>query len=148
TLAERIHVLYERMLHHLHHAQTASAEEHTTLTPPITTGQPVTVEAADTPYAAGAMNGDELAGVHAVLDQYGVPRVLFSVLGPDWRAQDVCAPAAGRLRKPHRLMAESGLPDFMPPRTVVDSPEGRGRQRGLRGQLAFLRPRPYVRRPP
>jgi hypothetical protein len=66
---------------------------------------------------------DELAEVHAVLDAYGVPRALFCVLGPDWRAQDVPARPAERLRRLHRLLVESGLPDFMPPGTVVELPE-------------------------
>jgi hypothetical protein len=47
ALAERIQVLYERMLQHLRRAQAASAEQvHTTLSP-LTTGQPVMVQAAD-----------------------------------------------------------------------------------------------------
>ena len=112
TLAERIQVLYERMLHHLRQAQATSAAE-----------QPVIVHAADAQSAATPTHGDELAEVHAALDSYGVPRVLFSVLGSDWRAHDVRARAAERLRKLHRLMVETCLPDFMPPGTVIDPAE-------------------------
>jgi hypothetical protein len=126
TLAERIQVLYERMLYHLRQAQAALVAEpaRATLTPRTTIGQPVMVQTADAQGATGASRLDELAEVHAVLDAYGVPRVLYSVFGPEWRAQDVRASAAERLRKLHRLMVETGLPDFMPPGMVVDPPEG------------------------
>lgn len=115
SLAERIQVLHERMLHHLHQAQAAAADQ----------GRPMVVQAADARHAAGALREDELAEVHALLDEYGVPRVRCSVFDPDWRAQHVPARAAERLRILHRLMAESGLPDFMPPGTVLDPPEAK-----------------------
>lgn len=82
------------------------------------------IRAADAPNEAGPTRGDELAEIHEVLDAYGVPRVRCSVLGPDWCALDVRARAAERLRKLHRLMVKTGLPDFRPPGMVADPPEG------------------------
>jgi hypothetical protein len=82
------------------------------------------VQAVDARSAVGSPRKDELAEIHAVLDAYDVPRVLVSVLGLDGFAQDLPAWAAERLRRLHGLMVESGLPDFMPPGTVVDPAEG------------------------
>ncbi len=71
----------------------------------------------------GMTRADELAEVQAVLDDYGVPRVLRAVLRSDWSYHPLSARAAERLRRLHWVMVTYGLPDFMYPETVIDPPD-------------------------
>jgi hypothetical protein len=74
-------------------------------------------------HQASMTRADELAEVHAVLDDYGVPRVLRAVLRSDWSYHPLPARAAERLRRLHWLMATYGQPDFMYPESVIDPPD-------------------------